>query len=89
MLINTGADPNDPERLTLTTDDFSMLEPEKMMEIFKDTPEAIENTKKIADMCNFEFQLGKTQLPHFVVPTGYTTVQYLTELCVEGFKKRY
>ena len=89
MLINTGADPNDPERLTLTTDDFSMLEPEQMIEIFKDTPEAIENTAKIADLCNFEFQLGKTQLPNFEVPSGKTAEEYLTKLCEEGLKKRF
>src|SRR3989344_4180175 len=56
MLINTGADINDPERLSLKSDDFSMLSPEKMAEIFKDTPEAIENTQKIADKCDFNFE---------------------------------
>src|ERR1035437_8428323 len=47
MLINTGADVNDPERLNMTHEDFSMLSPEQMAEFFKDTPEAIENTQKI------------------------------------------
>ncbi len=81
MLINTGADPNDPERLSLKTDDFSMLSPDKMAEIFKDYPEAIENTQKIVDSCQFDFELGKNQLPHFDVPEGKTAEQYLTELC--------
>ncbi|OGZ69776.1 MAG: hypothetical protein A3F47_01955 [Candidatus Staskawiczbacteria bacterium RIFCSPHIGHO2_12_FULL_38_11] len=89
MLINTGADANDPERLSLKTDDFSMLPPEKMAEIFKDTPEAIENTQKIADLCNFEFILGKPQLPRFEVPGGKTPEEYLTELCAIGLKKRF
>jgi DNA polymerase-3 subunit alpha len=89
MLINTGADPNDPERLSLKTDDFSMLPPETMAEIFKDTPEAIENSAKIADMCDFNFVLGKTQLPHFQVPDGKTPETYLTELCEIGLKKRF
>ena len=53
MLINTGADPNDPERLSLREDDFSMRSQEKMLEDFKDMPEAIENTQKIAELCNF------------------------------------
>ena len=47
MLINTGADPNDPERLTLKADDFSMRTPEQMRNDFKEVPEAIENTQKI------------------------------------------
>ena len=89
MLINTGSDPNDPERLTLRGDDFSMLSPETMMEIFKDTPEAIENSQKIADSVSYEFELGKTQLPHFDVPGGKTAEQYLTELCEIGLKKKY
>ncbi len=89
MLINTGSDANDPERLTLKNDDFSMLPPEKMAEIFKDTPEAIENSQKIADLCDFSFELGKTQLPHFDVPDGKTAEQYLTELSKTGLVKRY
>ncbi|MDO8659536.1 MAG: PHP domain-containing protein, partial [Candidatus Parcubacteria bacterium] len=59
MLINTGADASDPERLSLKADDFSMRKPEEMAEIFKDTPEAIENTQKIASECNFDFELNK------------------------------
>jgi len=89
MLINTGADPNNPERLSLKTDDFSMLSPETMAEYFKDVPEAIENTQNIVESCNFEFELGKIQLPHFPVPDNKTPEQYLTELCQEGLKKRF
>jgi len=89
MLINTGADIDDPERLSLKSDDFSMLSPEKMAEIWKDYPEAIENTHKIADMCDFNFELGKVQLPHFEVPNGKTPEEYLTELCQQGLKKRF
>ncbi len=89
MLINTGADPNDPERLSMMQDDFSMLSPQKMAEFFKDVPEAIENTQKIAELCNFNFELGKTKLPHFPVPDGKTPEKYLTELCQHGLKKRY
>src|SRR3989344_5159452 len=88
MLINTGADPNDPERLSLKTDDFSMLSPDQMAEYFKDMPEAIENTQKIAERCQFEFELGKVQLPHFPVPDNKTPEQYLTELCEEGLINR-
>ncbi len=89
MLINTGADIDDPERLSLKSDDFSMLSPEKMADIWKEYPEAIENTHKIADLCDFNFELGKVQLPHFEVPGGKTPEEYLTELCQEGLKKRF
>ncbi len=89
MLINTGADPNDPERLSMTQDDFSMTSPEDMAELFKDTPEAIENTQKIKDSCTLEVELGKTKLPIFPLPEGKTDIQFLEELCWSGIEKRY
>jgi len=87
MLINTGAKPDDPERLTMKADDFSMRPPQKMIESFKEIPEAIENTQKIAELCNFNFELGKTKLPHFETPNGKSPDEYLKELCFEGLEK--
>jgi DNA polymerase-3 subunit alpha len=89
MLINTGADPNDPERLTMKADDFSMRPPEKMIEDFKEIPEAIENTQKIVELCDFKFELGKTKLPKFETPNGKTPDEYLKELCYQGLEKRF
>ncbi len=89
MLINTGADANDPERMSMTQDDFSMISPEQMAEYFKDIPEAIENTHKIADECNLKIELGKTKLPTFPLPEGKTAEQFLEELCQQGLKTRF
>jgi len=89
MLINTGADINDPERLSMTNDDFSMKSPEQMAEEFKEYPEAIANTQKIADMCNVEIELGKTKLPVFPLPEGKTAEEFLEELCWNGIELRY
>ncbi len=89
MLINTGSDPNDPERITLKSDDFSLRTPQQMFEDFKDFPEALENTQKIASLCNFQFILGKTKLPQFQVPDNKTDKEFLEELCQEGIKKRF
>jgi len=88
MLINTGAKPDDPERLTMLQDDFSLRSPEQMIEAFKDVPEAIENTQRIVEECNFEFNLQKTRLPHFPLPEDTTPDDYLRELCIVGLKKR-
>ena len=60
-----------------------------MLEDFKDMPEAIENTQKIAELCNFQFELGKIKLPSFEVPSGKSPDEYLEELCSQGIKKRY
>jgi DNA polymerase-3 subunit alpha len=89
MLINTGADPNDPERLTMRADDFSLRKPEEMINSFKNIPEAIENTEKIVSLCNFEFELGKVKLPVFPTPDGTPANEYLKKLCFEGLRKRY
>jgi len=89
MLINTGADPNDPERLSLMGIDVSMTKPEDMVKHFAHVPQAIENTQKIVELCNFQFELGKTKLPHFPVPDGKTAEQYLVEICEQGLQKRF
>ncbi|MDP3093409.1 MAG: DNA polymerase III subunit alpha [bacterium] len=89
MLINTGADANDPERLTMKQDDFSMTSPEKMAEYFKDIPGAIENTQKIVDLCDFKFDLGKWKLPKFETPNKEPADEYLKTLCLAGLEKKY
>jgi len=86
MLINTGAKPDDPERLTMKMDDFSMRSSKEMINSFKDIPEAIENTQKIANICDFEFKLGKIKLPYFDVPNGKSPDEYLRELCYQGLE---
>ncbi|MCX6720634.1 MAG: DNA polymerase III subunit alpha [Candidatus Staskawiczbacteria bacterium] len=89
MLINTGAEADDPERLSMIHEDFSMHSPEQMAEFFKDTPEAIENTQKIVEACDFKMELGKTKLPAFPLPAGRSAEEYLEELCWAGIEKRY
>jgi len=89
MLINPGADPNNPERLTLIGGDFSLRKPEQMIDDFKELPQAVENTQRIAELCDFEFDLGKTILPEFIPPEGKKPGQYLKELCEQKIEKRY
>ena len=45
--------------------------------------------QKFADRCNVEIEFGKTKLPKFSVPDGYTSEQYLEKLCREGLVRRY
>lgn len=69
--------------------DFYIKTADEMSELFSDLPEAIENTVKIADMCNVEIELGKWHMPIFDVPDGKSAAEYITELTYEGMKKRY
>jgi len=89
MLVNTSANLDDPERLTLKADDFSLRPPQDFFEWFADVPQAIANTQKITQLCNFEFELGKYQLPNFQVPNGKSAEEYLRDLSYDGLKKRY
>ena len=61
-----------------------------MASLFPNCPEALENTAKIADMCNVEFEFGKYHLPHFQLPDGWTDGDaYFEKLCMDGFRWRY
>lgn len=89
MAVQTGSKIDDEDRLTMKNEDFSMRPIEKMAEWFKNVPEAITNTQKIVEQCNFELELGKTQLPYFTVPNGKTPEDYLKDLCHQGLAKRF
>ena len=89
LAVQTNSRLDDEDRLTMKDDDFSMRSPEQMKEFFKETPEAIENTLKIAKQCDVELKLGEIRLPFFKAPNGHTLESYLEYLCQEGLKKRY
>ncbi len=80
---------SDPDRLSMAADDLSLKSPERMWELFADTPEALTNTVAIADRCNVTIDLGKVQLPHFEVPGGKHPETYLRELAAAGIPRRY
>ncbi|MEK7192068.1 MAG: DNA polymerase III subunit alpha, partial [Patescibacteria group bacterium] len=89
LAVQTGNKLNDPNRLTLKDDDFSLRSPEEMAPFFQDIPEAMENTVKIAEQCNVELELNKIQLPKFDVPDGRSSIDYLKQLLSERVKNRY
>jgi len=89
MAVNTNAALDQAERLTMRSDDFSLKSPEEMAEWFKDIPEAIANTQLVANLCNFDFELGKIQLPEFPLPKGQDAFDCLKELAYQGLSRRY
>ena len=89
LCIQTGKNINDEDRMRFSTDDFYLKSPEEMIKIFKNIPEAISNTVKVADMCNVELEFGELHLPHFEVPEGEDSFEYLKKLCYDGLKKLY
>jgi len=89
LCIQTGKSINDSDRMTFSTDQVYLKSPDEMKEVFKNIPEAIENTLKVAERCNVELELGKTHLPEFKVPDNEDHYEYLKKLCYEGLAKRY
>jgi DNA polymerase III subunit alpha len=69
--------------------DYSLRSSKEMQSAFAHIPEALENSVKIADLCNLEIELGKTKLPHFSVPEGHDGNSYLGLLCENGLYKHY
>ncbi|HHY32421.1 MAG TPA: DNA polymerase III subunit alpha [Firmicutes bacterium] len=89
LCIQTGKTIDDKDRLRFPTDEFFLKSPEEMEAAFKDVPEALENALAIAERCNFKFEFGRSAVPAFEVPEGYTEETYLRHLCLEGLKRRY
>lgn len=69
--------------------DFYIKSKEEMASQFGELPEAIENTTKIADMCNLEIPLGKWIMPHFTPPENLLPADYMRQLVDDGLKQRY
>lgn len=89
LCVQTGSNVDDTNRMKLDMD-LSMQPGKVFMERFKDTPEAITNTIKIAKMCNLEIELGKILIPRFPsVPKGDTEKSYLRKLVYIGAANRY
>ncbi len=90
LCIQTGKKMTDEDRMKMGAEEFYVKSPEEMIEYFKNVPEAIENTVKIAEKCNFDFEFGNTKLPNYEVPPQYKThAEFFRELCYTGLKKRY
>jgi len=69
--------------------DFYMKSPDEMKELFADYPEAIENTVRIAKMCNLTLSVGEWHLPKYPLPIGMTPESYLRQLVEERISTRY
>lgn len=89
VCIQTGKTIDDPDKLEFHSNEFYLKSEEEMRSLFPEVNEAIENTQKIADMCNVEFDFNVTHLPEFDTPEGFTSQQYLRYLCNEGLNRLY
>ena len=88
LCIQTGKTIEDTDRMKFQTDEFYFKSPQEMKELFRDLPEAIENTLKIAERCNLELELGKFHFPVFEAPEGETLDDKVIEDARRGFDER-
>ena len=89
LCIQTGKTVDDENRMRYEPQKFYLRSTEEMEALFPAYPEAVENTGRIAERCNVEFEFGKYHLPEFKLPAGYDAPAYFRELCGRGFEERY
>jgi len=89
LCMQTGKTINDENRMKMETDEFYIKSPEEMQAAFSHVPEALENTRKIADRCNVELDLRRNfSLPDFSTPNEESAADYLRKISEEGLTKR-
>src|SRR5258708_6550033 len=91
LCIQTQTTLNDKNRKLTMIDspDFYIKSPEEMTNLFIDTPEAVANTVKIAEMCDLEISIGKWIMPVFDVPGGATPAEYMKKKIDDNLQKKY
>jgi len=88
LCIGTGKGFNDPKRLRYDAKQFFLKSADEMAEVFKDHPDAISNTMRIAERCDVRLAEGQNFLPDFDVPPGYTVDSYFEKVARDGFAQR-
>ncbi len=89
MCIQQGKTLGDEQRLSHKNDAYYIKSPAEMEAAFADWPEVLENTARIADMCNVELALGKSMLPTFKVPDGEGLDSYIEKVARAGLERRF
>jgi len=89
LCIGTNTTIHDEKRLKMAGDFFYLKSPEEMAVFYKDIPEALENTGRIADMCNLDLEFGRLHLPEIELPEGKSADQFLSDLCHENLSQYY
>ncbi|MBR2587191.1 DNA polymerase III subunit alpha [Candidatus Saccharibacteria bacterium] len=90
LCVGTGSNLSDTNRMSLKEFQLHVIPPEEIIARWQKTcPEAVLNTKRIAERCNVELQLGRILIPKFPVPEGETDKTYLDKLVFRGLVFRY
>jgi len=89
MCIQTNTVLNDDAKLEFETDEYYFKSFDEMKELFSGHIDALENTVRIAERCNVDFDFSERFLPRFLPPDGSAPCVYLKKLCIEGLRRRF
>jgi len=88
LCIQTGSNVADEKRMKFANDNFYLKSKEQMSELFKEFPDALENTALIASMCDVELDKQRAPMPQPEVPEGIDSFTYLRQLAEKGLLER-
>jgi len=89
LCIGTNTSIYDEKRIKMAGDFYYFKTPEEMAELYKDIPQALENTGRIAEMCHLKLEFGRLHLPQLDLPPEKTPDQFLADLCHQNLPKYY
>lgn len=88
LCIQTGKTVNEENRMRFPTPEFYFKSGEEMALLFKEIPEALQNTINIAEQCGIEFDFSHFYLPDYPLPPGESPESYLRRLVMEKLPER-
>jgi DNA polymerase-3 subunit alpha len=89
LCIGTNSSILDQKRIKMAGDFYYLKSPEEMASLYQDIPQALENTERIAEMCNLKLEFGRLHLPEVDLPEGKTADEFLADLCHQSLAKYY
>jgi DNA polymerase-3 subunit alpha len=87
LAIQTNSDVNDENKFTFGEDHYFFVDEKTALETFKEIPEAVTNTMKVAEMCNVELELGKWVFPKYKIEEGKDYEIKMRELIEKGYAR--
>lgn len=90
LCVGTAANLSNPNRMSLKEFELHVIPPNEIIQRWgKEYPEAVRNSRRIADRCNVDLQLGRILIPKFPLPDGESEKSYLDKLVFQGLVYRY
>ena len=90
LCVGTGSYLSDEKRMSLKDFELHLTDPRDIIDHWgEEYPEVIRNTKKVADRCNVEIELGRILIPKYPLPEGENEHSYLLRLTYQGLLQRY